>query len=72
MNEQDGILNLLTHDHFAEDTCAITLRGDWFEIEINNPWAGDSEVGFGMGATIQLNRADAVIIFEWLKQRLVP
>ena len=52
------------------DTIEIIHRGDLFMVETDEPWAGDTETGFGQKGRITLSREDASALRDWLTDRL--
>jgi hypothetical protein len=55
-------LNTITGDSIEFQA---NREGD-FDIEIDEPWAGDSETGFGSTARVSLNRTQALALRDWL------
>jgi hypothetical protein len=48
----------------------LTLREDHFGIDIENPWAGSTDTGFGQTLGVMLDRSDAETLCECLIERL--
>lgn len=67
------------HLHIEETgpfSCGNELQANWMElyektwlrIEIENPWAGDSESGFGQTCSILLTKEQVKKLTEWLSR----
>jgi hypothetical protein len=41
-------------------------------IEVSEPWAGDTESGFGRSAAVRLTNTQAVELAEWLLRHATP
>lgn len=52
------------------DTIEVIHRNNLFMVEIDEPWAGDTETGFGQKGRITLSVSDAVSLRDWLTDRL--
>lgn len=52
----------ITGDHSIDDSLTVSLLGDRIHIRIDEPWAGDSESGFGMACSFNMDavRAEAL------------
>ena len=50
----------------GEDSIEATCYGGVVNIEVVNPWAGDTESGFGATCSVGLDRATARLFGEWL------
>lgn len=50
----------------SEDSLEVTAYGDGFTISVDNPWAGDTESGFGASCSVRLNTENARELAEWL------
>jgi hypothetical protein len=62
LGEDDGYANSLE----------VMAYGGRASIEVENPWAGDSETGFGASCSISLSAADALRFGEWLVAEFGP
>jgi len=47
-----------------------TYRDGHFSITVENPWAGDTETGFGYSCQIGMNVEEARAFRDWLTARL--
>jgi hypothetical protein len=53
------------------ESLEVTLQqDDEFEFQIDNPWAGDSESGFGRTENVRLTRDQAVKLRDFLNKML--
>ena len=43
-----------------------SLSGNEFSIHIENPWAGDTESGFGRTCYIDIPKEDAIALARWI------
>lgn len=64
-NELKG-LKLEEHNGVGDNLTADVDYGGMIAIEIEEPWAGDTETGFGRSGSIRLNKAQAIELAEWL------
>jgi predicted sugar kinase len=48
----------------------ISERSGEFYIEVDNPWAGSTETGFGYTCHASLNIGHATLLRDWLTERL--
>lgn len=53
------------------DTLQInSYDGQSFTIEIDEPWAGDTETGFGITCSVRIERDQLAEIHEWIGECL--
>jgi hypothetical protein len=58
-------------DGFTGDNLEISVRGDGaLYVEIDNPWAGSTEEGFGQTTAITVSRDAAEDLRDWLNAAL--
>jgi hypothetical protein len=50
----------------GSDEIEIVARNDGVTVTVEEPWAGDTETGFGRSCSIRLSPADAAELGEWL------
>jgi hypothetical protein len=62
IEEDDSVGNSLT--------VSSRVSGTDLYVEIDNPWAGDTETGFGRRATFTLSKDDARALIEYLTSYL--
>ena len=55
----------------VDDTFLATKTGDGLLIEIDNPWWGDSETGFGACLRFSFTNEQAAALAAWLIQRFL-
>jgi hypothetical protein len=48
----------------------IAFRDDTFFIDVGNPWAGDTESGFGYTCHVSLTAGKALQLRDWLSAHL--
>lgn len=48
------------------NTLEATFHNDVLNVSVENPWAGDSERGFGAICYVDLSKEDMVKFGEWL------
>lgn len=53
-------------DSVGDNACFDIHKNGALQINIESPWAGDSESGFGRSCYIELSPADAVALRDWL------
>jgi len=56
--------------HSGGNTLSIDERDGHFNLDIENPWAGDTETGLGAETHISLDRDGAERLANWLYARL--
>ena len=60
-------------DDTLGDNISVTMSGnDEVSIYIQNPWAGDTETGFGQTCNIRLLKGDAIALGHFLVNLLGP
>jgi hypothetical protein len=52
----------------GDNLCASIDYEGWVQIEVEEPWAGDTEAGFGRTGAIRLNRHQALMLAQWLQE----
>lgn len=67
----DGIFKLSEADH-GYDELELVFRGDHATITIEEPWAGDTETGFGRSSSFTIAPADALALAEALTAWAAP
>ena len=66
MNKKERSLLLEEEDNMAENTIEFSILDNQLKIEIDNPWRGDDERGFGETTTIYLNAKQVAEIRQYL------
>jgi hypothetical protein len=61
----DEILRITKHA-FADDSIEVYRYGDTVTIEIDEPWAGSTETGFGQTCSIGLSLEEAKKLAEFI------
>ena len=65
---QDERRMVITVDAGVGDEVQFTKYADGgLEIEIDEPWAGSTETGFGATTSIRLSKEDVARILAWLR-----
>jgi hypothetical protein len=54
------------------DSIEAWVDDDGWTISVDNPWAGDTERGFGATCTTRISHADARRFAKWLLDSLPP
>lgn len=67
MSEAEPILKI---DGDGENEVMAWMREGFFWLTVENPWAGDSERGFGAEATIRLDQEGARQLRDFLNQHI--
>ena len=65
----EAIITLQDH-HLYDGELTATEREGHFNFTCNNPWAGDTESGFGAQANIALDAEQARELADWIYERL--
>lgn len=52
----------------GDNLTASIDHGGMIAIEIEEPWAGDTESGFGRSGSIRLTRDKALLLATWLQE----
>jgi hypothetical protein len=52
------------------DTLTVDERDGHFNFTTDEPWAGDSETGFGQSGSVSLTLSQALELWDWLGGRL--
>lgn len=50
----------------GSDELEILARGDGLTVTVEEPWAGDTETGFGRACTVRISIDQARELGEWL------
>lgn len=70
MNTMDDVEFTYEDPNTSGDTLSVMTRnGDLFDFEIDEPWAGCTESGFGQRCDISLPREMAVLLAQWILDR---
>lgn len=55
-----------------EDSLEVTLQQDGiFVIQVDCPWSGDSETGFGRTESVQLSKEQATELRDFLNKMII-
>lgn len=57
-------------EYSTEDLLTIKPSGTKLTVKIDEPWAGDSETGFGRECSIDIDKETAAQLIEFLKKFL--
>jgi hypothetical protein len=57
-------------DGNGDEMTVVLDHDDEMHFEIDEPWAGSTETGFGATTSIYLPRADAIELVRWMAEQL--
>lgn len=63
-------LELESSDGVGDSARFYWTTGGKLYVHLDNPWAGDTETGFGASCSYKLTRAQAVRLRDWLVEGL--
>jgi hypothetical protein len=63
---RDDTFKLGDVDSITGDTLEAWARNGTLYLSIENPWAGDTESGFGATTAVSLSKDDAVKFANWI------
>lgn len=66
MAEADGDVFTYVQSSIADNSLECTWYGGKLNIAIDNPWAGDTESGFGYTCSVEMPIDKAVELAHWL------
>ena len=62
--------NFFRKDKDGDNFLEVSHRDSDFYFTIENPWAGDTETGFGQETSVHLDTERATRLYEFLKKKL--
>lgn len=66
----DDILKIGESESFVENSLELRFWRGEFSLEIDNPWAGSTETGFGYTTSMTLDREQAQQLADFLTDKL--
>jgi hypothetical protein len=61
----DAVFKINDADN-GSDELEIMTRGNGLTVTVEEPWAGDTETGFGRACTIRISKEQGRELAEWL------
>lgn len=55
-------------DSMIDDTLNVSISEDALHIEINEPWAGSTETGFGATCSCSIDQETAANLVKWITE----
>lgn len=68
----DGPIFEAVDKNSAGDNLTVDERNGHFNVTVEEPWAGDTETGFGQETSVSLDAEQAKALADWIYGRLSP